>query len=119
MELLLDLATDFPLINMDLMGYKNQYAYMTYFSEKIPSEKNGVYSQYFEGFCKYDLENEKLIKKIKFGDNKTAGEVFFQKKDNAKTEDDGYLMTFVYDWVLNKSEFVMWDAKTMNEIPVM
>ena len=28
-------------------------------------------------------------------------------------------MTFVYDWVENKSEFMMWDAKTMNEVPVV
>ena len=54
-----------------------------------------------------------MVSKIKFGENKSAGEVFFQKRDNAKSEDDGYLMTFVYDWVTNKSEFVMWDAKTM------
>ena len=92
---------------------------MTYFSEEIPDEKNGVYSQYFEGFYKYDLKNEKLIKKIAFGKNKTGGEVFFQKKDNARTEDDGYLMTFVYDWVTGKSQFMIWDAKSMNEVPVM
>ena len=44
MDQLLDLATDFPLIDMDLVGYKNKYAYMTYFSDEIPTEKNGVYS---------------------------------------------------------------------------
>ena len=28
-------------------------------------------------------------------------------------------MTFVYDWVNNKSEFMMWDAKTMQKKPVV
>jgi len=118
--LLEDLSSDFPMIDQDETGYKNRYAYLTYFSDEIPEEKNGVYSQFFEGVYKYDLQEEKLVKKIKFGQNKTGGEVFFQKKDPefAKSEDDGYLMSFVYDWVTNKSSFMMWDAKTMDEIPV-
>ena len=115
-----NLASDFPIIDQDQMGYKNRYAYLTYFSDEIPDEKNGVYSQFFEGVYKYDLLEEKLVKKIKFGKHKTGGEVFFQKKDPqfAKSEDDGYLMSFVYDWKNNKSEFMMWDAKTMDEVPV-
>ena len=38
---------------------------------------------YFEAVCKFDLENEKFVKRIKFGPSKAAGEVFFHKKDNA------------------------------------
>ena len=60
------------------------------------------------------------MKKIKFGQNKTAGEVFFSPRDGAdRAEDDGYCMTFVFDWKTSKSEFVMWDAKTMDHTPVM
>ena len=55
MDILMDEASDFPLIDMDLMGYQNRYVYMTYFPKEIPKEKNGVYSQYFEGVIKYDL----------------------------------------------------------------
>jgi len=74
---------------------------------------------YFQGFVKYDHQEEKVIKKIDFGPTKTAGEVFFSPRDNAKDEDDGYCMSFVYDWVAKTSEFVMWDAKTMEEVPVL
>lgn len=28
-------------------------------------------------------------------------------------------MTFLYDWKKDASEFVMWDAKTMSETPVL
>jgi carotenoid cleavage dioxygenase-like enzyme len=28
-------------------------------------------------------------------------------------------MSFVYDWETNKSEFVMWDAKTMDNKPIL
>ena len=53
--LLEDLSSDFPMIDQDQMGYKNRYAYLTYFSDEIPDDKNGVYSQFFEGVYKYDL----------------------------------------------------------------
>jgi len=59
------------------------------------------------------MKSEKVIKTVSFGDTKTAGEVFFRKKDNATSEDDGYVMTFVYDWATKESSFVMWDAKTL------
>jgi len=65
------------------------------------------------------LQEEKIVKKIKFGKNKTSGEVFFHKRQNAKSEDDGYLMTFLYDWETKESEFVMWDAKTMSDEAVL
>ena len=71
------------------------------------------------GFLKYDLQEEKVVKRISFGPTHTAGEVFFQPRTDAKSEDDGYLMTFVYNWNTNTSEFVMWDALTMQEEPVL
>jgi len=45
--------------------------------------------------------------------------VFFSPRDNATDEDDGYCMCFVYDWQTQTSEFVMWDAKTMDSRPVL
>ena len=77
MKLLVDEGSDFPIVNADLVGYESQYAYLTYFAKDIPKEKNGIYSQYFDGVYKYDLINEKMVSKIKFGENKSAGEVFF------------------------------------------
>lgn len=74
---------------------------------------------FFESTAKFDLQTETFVKRIKFGKTRTAGEVFFHKKENAKSEDDGYLMSFVYDWVTKKSEFVMWDAKSMSDEPIM
>jgi carotenoid cleavage dioxygenase-like enzyme len=42
--LLENIASDFPIIDMDQMGYENRYAYLTYFADEIPEEQNGVYS---------------------------------------------------------------------------
>jgi carotenoid cleavage dioxygenase len=44
MDVIMEEASDFPLIDMDLMGYPNRYVYLTYFPKEIPKEKNGVYS---------------------------------------------------------------------------
>ena len=44
MKLLVDEASDFPLIDMDVVGYESQFTYLTYFAKDIPKEKNGVYS---------------------------------------------------------------------------
>lgn len=38
-------------------------------------------------------------------------------RDNAQAEDDGYLMTFVYDPHSESTEFCVWDAQTFE--PVM
>lgn len=44
------------------------------------------------------MQEEKVIKKLDFGPTKSAGEVFYSPRDNATEEDDGYCMSFVYDW---------------------
>jgi carotenoid cleavage dioxygenase len=38
----------------------------------------------------------------------------FAPPENAKTEDDGYLMTYIYDQHKDASEFVIVDAKSMS-----
>jgi len=114
-----DLKVEFPIISQDMMGYKNRYVYLSEFPNKTPSTLHGTQSVFFQGTVKFDLQEEKIVKKIKFGETKTCGEVFYHKKENAQSEDDGYLMTFLYDWETKTSEFVMWDAKTMSDEAVM
>ena len=63
---------------------------------------------------------EKVVGKIDFGEERHGGEVFFCRRDGVEDsvdEDDGYLMTFLYNHQTKQSEFVMWDAKTMNPVP--
>jgi carotenoid cleavage dioxygenase len=47
-----------------------------------------------------------------------AAEPFFVPRDAAESEDDGYLMTYVYDESTTTSEFVIFDAKTMGTEPI-
>lgn len=114
-----DTSPEFPIINQKFIGQKNRYAYMAFLSKLVPSDQTGKENLYFAGTLKYDMKEEKVINKIYFGPTKSSGEVFFSPRDNATEEDDGYLMTCVYDWKTSKSEFVMWDAKTMDDTPVL
>ena len=110
---------EFPIVDQGLIGRKTKYTYMAVFTKEIPTTQAGKDSAFFEGFVKYDLEKEQVVGRINFGETKVAGEVFFHKRDNAQSEDDGYCMSFVYDYETDKSEFVMWDAKTMDSTPVL
>jgi carotenoid cleavage dioxygenase len=47
-----------------------------------------------------------------------GGEPVFVPSANPKNEDDGYLMTFVYDAPSDTSQFVIMDAGTMDNAPV-
>ena len=62
------------------------------------------------------MEQEKVVGAVPFGKSKTAGEVYFQLRDDPKSEDDGYVMGFIYDYETMKSEFCMWDGITMEPV---
>ena len=65
------------------------------------------------------MQEDKIVKMVSLGDTHTGGEVYYQQRDGSDPnvdEDDGYLMTFVYDWNANVSQFVMWDAKSLEVV---
>ena len=47
-----------------------------------------------------------------------AGETVFVPAEGGTDEDDGYLMTFVYDADTGASQFMGFDAKTMDPDPI-
>lgn len=117
-----DINMEFPVIDQDLIGHKQRYTYLAIFKAKLPENQVGRDNVYFDGVLKYDLFDEKIVGRINFKDSESAGEVFYHKKDESnphEDEDNGYLMSFVYDWKTDKSQFLMWDAKTMNSNPAL
>ena len=55
---------------------------------------------------------------IELGKGRSPGEAVFVPAENPSSEDDGYLMTYVFDKSKNTSDFVIFDAKTMSQEPV-
>ncbi len=63
----------------------------------------------FPGIYKQDMKTGESSL-FKFGKGRHGGEPVFVPKEAASSEDDGYLMTFVYDEASNTSELIILDA---------
>ena len=66
---------------------------------------------------KYDLETG-ARDQVDVGAGRLPGESSFVPKADAVNEDDGYLMTYVYDANTDSSEFAIFDAASMSNEPV-
>ena len=82
-KVLEEVMMEFPVVEQSLIGYTTKYAYLACYKSVIPDSVKGKENCYFEAVVKYDLENEKIVNRIDFGETKSAGEVFYHKRDNA------------------------------------
>ena len=69
----------------------------------------------FDGLVKYDNETS-TSDKYSFGDGRWGSEAPFAPRPGADAEDDGYLISFVYDSNQERSEAVVLDASGMDEV---
>ena len=95
---------DFPTINEDYRGKKYCYTY---------------------GMSAFALSRTALVKKnvcdssddkVWYVENHYVGEAHFLPNPKAKSEDDGVLITIVFDGTKEKSYLILLDAKTMKTI---
>ena len=103
-----DKSVEFPRVPDALIGLKHRYGYMAEFGSGLPTAV---------AFRKYDLSNNSSVAH-ELGAGRFGGEPVFVPADNAQGEDEGYLMSFVYDAQDNKSELVIVDAASMDNEPV-
>ncbi|XP_073150555.1 9-cis-epoxycarotenoid dioxygenase NCED1, chloroplastic-like [Henckelia pumila] len=91
------------MVNRNRLGRKTQFAYLA-IAEPWPK---------VSGFAKVDLFTGQ-IKKFIYGDDKYGGEpLFLPAGPDPKSEDDGYILTFVHDEKAWKSELQIINAITM------
>jgi carotenoid cleavage dioxygenase len=106
-----DVATEFPRINDDFTGRKTRYMYAsrqaTYMRPRL----------LLDGLIKYDLEtgNSQVHE---FGRGRFGGDSAFAPRPGASTEDDGWLLTMVWDAVVKQSELLVIDAQNFTSEPV-
>ncbi|MFM6319096.1 MAG: carotenoid oxygenase family protein [Dolichospermum sp.] len=108
-EQLDDVPGEFPRVNENLLGRKTQYGYLG----KIVSGQNPL----FDGVIKYDFENG-TSQTHEFGKNRYGGESVFVPSPNATAEDQGWLVTFVYDENSQRSELLVINAEDMTSEPI-
>lgn len=98
-------ATERCAINDNFIGEKEpQFGYLMM---RGPEEM-------YDGFVKFDLKNETVLATVPYGKGRFGGEAFFQPREGATDEDDGWLMDIVYDKNTDSSELCIWDARSLD-----
>ena len=69
------------------------------------------------GLLKYDFENHSSVTHY-YGQGRFGGEGVFAPRPGATAEDDGWLLTYVYDTQLERSELLVINAQDMTSEPV-
>ncbi len=98
---------EFGTFNQKYAGQKSRYLYST-------TAEPGWFL--FNGLVKHDLETGDSTS-LSFGENRFGSEAPFAPRDGAMAEDDGYLISFVTDTELGRSECVVVDAKDVEAGP--
>ncbi|MEJ5254519.1 MAG: carotenoid oxygenase family protein [Acidimicrobiales bacterium] len=110
-EQLDDRAGEFPRLNMHRSGMPNRYGYL---AASANWETDTVR---FNGVVKYDLRSGRTTVHD-FGEHAESGEAVFAADPEGSAEDDGWLLTFVYDRRNDTSDLVILDARALDEEPV-
>ena len=105
-----NLYGEFPRINDKLSGLKARYVYIAGIDEKQKGTP-------FTSEMKYDCETD-TFEHHPLGDGCKGGEAIFAPRKNATSEDDGYVIVFVWDEVNQQSECRIIDAQNFEAEPV-
>ena len=104
---------EFPRVDERRVGRKHRFGYMA----ATGPEGNASLLPEFTAIRKYDLERG-TIETRAFGRGNGAGEPIFVPRHPHAEEDDGYLLTLVYDQSRNASDFLILDARNINDDPI-
>jgi carotenoid cleavage dioxygenase len=104
-----DRSVEFPRINPSLVGKSNQYAYALASSNLKEPDFNEV--------VKYDFKND-TSEVYEYGFGKFGAEPVFVAAEGAKSEDEGYLLSLVYNQETDKSDLIILNAKEPKSGPL-
>ena len=106
-----DRVVEFPRIREENDTQPHQFIYTPTRTSNMSAEQG------FNAIIKYDVKNQSS-KIYEFGQYAQVGEAVFAPVEIQHSEDDGYLMLFVYDASSAESEFVILDAKQFTSPPL-
>ncbi|MGM9454612.1 carotenoid oxygenase family protein [Legionella bozemanae] len=101
---------EFPRIRETQNSLPHQFIY-------TPTKTADLTKQAFNALIKYDVMNQRSWV-YDFGPHVEIGEAVFAPAATHKSEDDGYLLLFVYDKRSNQSELVLLDAQSFQNDPI-
>ncbi len=108
-----DRPAEFPRVADAVIGLKHRYGYML----GLPADQSADPQGQTGAILKYDRDTGQTSE-LDLGVGCMPGEPVFVPAEGATNEDDGYLMTYVYDATSDSSRFVVLDAATMDSTPV-
>jgi carotenoid cleavage dioxygenase len=108
-----DRPAEFPRVADANIGRPHRFGYMAGMSLDVNADPSAAQG----AILKYDRVAG-TRSSIELGRGRVGGEPVFAPAAGAANEDDGYLMTYVYDASTDASEFVVFDAATMAAEPV-
>ncbi len=109
-EALDDAQTEFPRVNDRVLGRRHRWAW----TARVEDDGHG--DPRFDAVVKYCLESGNAEAHA-WGRGRAGGEAVFVPRRGAEAEDDGYLVTFVWDALEQRSELVIVDARDMLSRP--
>ncbi len=104
-----DLPAEFPRMHPHLNGKFNRFGYSLGTGLGVKPD--------FGRIIKYDFVN-KSNEVYELCEGKEGAESVFIPSENQKNEDDGYLMTYVYDKASDKSNLVIFHAQNIKSGPI-
>lgn len=110
-ELIDEVASEFARINDQRLGRKMRYVYAARVAGYMKPKP------LFDGVIKYDLE-EGTTQTHELGRGRFCGESAFAPRPGGTAEDDGWLLTFVWDAVAKQSELLIINAQDLEGEPV-
>ena len=103
---------EFPVINSWMQGHKTRYVWNT-----LMARSNRAEDPRFCGLTRCDLQKN-TCQTYHAGVGKWFSEAPFAPKDNWQTEDDGYLVGFMWDDDREASFVTIFDAKDVGQGPI-
>lgn len=101
--------TDFPRINDAYAGRSHRYGYGGHALSFADGEPP------FDGVTKFDLDRGTSTTR-RYGPDQVCGEAVFAADPDGAAEDDGWLLNFVHDRGTDRSDVVVLDAGTLDEV---
>jgi len=108
-EQLDDRGTEFPRVDPRVVGRRHRFGYAVQ-TDVDAQTRSGV-------LIKYD-QAEGSARTHHFGAGREAGEPVFVPSADGRAEDDGWVMTYVFDAARDTSDFVLLDARDFEGPPV-
>ena len=105
-----DRASEFPRVHPDLEGQETQFGYAL----GVGRDANALD---FNQILKYHRRDDHVAVH-QLAPSKMASEPVFVPKHDAKAEDEGYLMSYVFDQDKNTSELIVLDAQNVAAEPI-